>query len=479
MRNWFASKLGSYSHDYVPRANTFMEVDVEKVAKELKVSEDGKARGASNQPSPDVSGFDQVENRITNRILARLNEAKSDYDRSISAYNDRIGTLDLSARAAQIRTGAVGASTDLDTALHNGADTLYRLRLDVLDAQDDYEHFRKLHGIVRTAHYPDSKWMLKSIIALLLVIEAFLNGTVFGQGHEFGLIGGISIALLVAVVNVVVLGILGSIVARFIAQPSVLWKVLGIIMMPVFVAFVLFLSLLGAHMRSAMKAGLPDYEAVAWGQLLSDPFAIGDVVSLLFIVMTMAFAAFAAFDFFRLDDPIFGYGRRDRKLKLAEESYSEMKAALVDEMIKIRDDRVIDMKAAVEKLRSHLSLHQSLLGERASLHSRFLSYLGYLESVGNTLLSRYRDANLVTRKEPAPPHFREPWKMPRPDLVEVRTSESDLRSLADKVEETAGVLERSIGKVENSLSHHVHKYNKIQELSREEVRRGPADAPTS
>lgn len=472
-------RLGGFAHDWVPTATEFMRIDVDKVAKELDLVDQGQARGRKNLPQVGATDFDEHENNTTNRILSALGQAKADYDMSQRAYSERLKGLNLSTRSSEIRTESRGAVSDFDTAHHSGADELYRKRLNILDAQKDLEDFRAEHGIRRIAHYPESKIYLWGFVAILFLIEAALNGNIFSQGHEFGLIGGIGFAALIAVLNIFVLGLVGALCFRLLLQPSIPMKILGYIATPSYFAFVLGLSLLGAHLRNEMNSGADDYARAALDSFLITPFSVRDATSLLFVVVTVAFAIGAAIDIFKMDDPIFGYGRRHRKLQETERDYAEMKATLVGEMTDIREDRVNFMNDQLVQMRNHLNTHQSIIENRTLQYSRFIEYLNYLENTGNTLLSRYRDANRETREVPEPAHFGKPWQLPRPPLSEATAISDEVPEVRRKVEETSEILEQSIHELETHYVSHVHRYDKIEELSREEIRDAQSNLTTT
>ncbi len=463
-------QLGSYNHPFVPTAVEFMAIDVDKVAKDLRLAEKGKDRGGQNLPKSSATEPDEHEQAVTNQILAALNQAKNDYDLNLRSYNERLKSLNLDARSAEIRMESKEAISDLNVAHHSGSDELYRLRLNVLDAQKDLEDFKEQRGIRRLARYPQSKVLQFAVIVGLLLLEVILNGSVFSVGHEFGLVGGLGMAALIAFLNVIVLGLTGSYCFRFAAQPDRGTRVLGYVSTPLYLGIVAALSFLGAHLRNAISTASDDYATIALDTFVANPFAIENATSVLFVLMTSAFAIIAAFDFVKMDDPIFGYGDRDRKLRDAEEEYRSKKDDLVGVMQDIRGDRIVAMKDELAQLREDLGSHQSIVEHRGQHHSKFMDYMSYLESTANLLLARYRDANRVARTESEPESFGKLWVMNRPFIAEVGSPSDDVATVREKVEETSRILEESIGELETQFVDHIHRYNRIDELSREEVK---------
>ena len=137
------------------------------------------------------------------------------------------------------------------------------------------------------------------------------------------------------------------------------------------------------------------------------------------------------------------------------------------------------MNDQLVQMRNHLNTHQSIIENRTLQYSRFIEYLNYLENTGNTLLSRYRDANRETREVPEPAHFGKPWQLPRPPLSEATAISDEVPEVRRKVEETSEILEQSIHELETHYVSHVHRYDKIEELSREESRDAQSNLTTT
>ena len=71
------------------------------------------------------------------------------------------------------------------------------------------EDFREKHGLRRPA-YPDGSTLSTAVILIACVlVETLLNGYLFAQKNELGLLGGAMIAGLVSIVNVGISSVAG------------------------------------------------------------------------------------------------------------------------------------------------------------------------------------------------------------------------------------------------------------------------------
>mgnify|MGYP006995605808 CR=1 FL=1 len=66
------------SDDFIPSSAIFPTIDSDKISRELKLEEQGRARGLQNQPAPDAKDLDHIETSIIERIeeLRRKGDGK-------------------------------------------------------------------------------------------------------------------------------------------------------------------------------------------------------------------------------------------------------------------------------------------------------------------------------------------------------------------------------------------------------------------
>ncbi|GAG40468.1 unnamed protein product, partial [marine sediment metagenome] len=198
-------------HDVLPSIQSFQEINCEKLKTDLQPDVRGGERGRRNEPASDSRDLDTVEQEILHRIDAQAKADLEIFTGEMQSYARRLGTISHEGYAGEIRGKLRSTLADFKAEVHQGRDELYSQRRQIVDLDDDYERFRRQHGISHSADYPVSRVLHWSIILLLMIGEGILNGLMLKRGLEGGLIAGIGIAFAISVVNVGFLGLfLGS-----------------------------------------------------------------------------------------------------------------------------------------------------------------------------------------------------------------------------------------------------------------------------
>ena len=120
----------------------------------------------------------------------------------METYAKRLHAQSIEGFASDIRTLLSNAKTNFTARVHQGRDDLHALRLRVTESDRTYDHFRRENGLIRMAHYPESRKFHIGILVFILLAEAILNGSMLARGHELGILGGVSSAFIIALVNV-------------------------------------------------------------------------------------------------------------------------------------------------------------------------------------------------------------------------------------------------------------------------------------
>jgi hypothetical protein len=80
---------GVEQHDYRPSLEVFPALNIDKLAGEMALATTGAGRGAREEPASDSSAFDDVENRIIERVEAEKNAAHGLLLDELRTYNIR------------------------------------------------------------------------------------------------------------------------------------------------------------------------------------------------------------------------------------------------------------------------------------------------------------------------------------------------------------------------------------------------------
>jgi hypothetical protein len=234
----------------------------------------------------------------------------------------------------------------------------------------DLVHFKSANGLLRDAHYPSSPLLSIGILAVLILLEAGINGVLFAESSDQGLFGGWLEALVLAVTNIGSAFLFGRLVLPQLHRKSSVLKTAAAILCLVCLAGIVAVNLLGSHYRdyktmlaardaakpSPVKLEMPAAaaakqrgteaggrktsvatanpvhppaekddlkEQLALKNFAAAPFAFDSFLSFFLFVIGLCGAAIAAGDGYKLDDPFPGYGRRHRRYTEAQAETAE------------------------------------------------------------------------------------------------------------------------------------------------------------
>jgi hypothetical protein len=468
------------THDYVASPLTFAELDIERMKRRMRLEEEGQTHGMRNEPATDSPSLDDIEQRIITTVESEKRLAYEKFRDHLKTYGDRIASLGFQTRFTQALAAVDNAISDFKAQVHVGADLLFHLRRAVVSIEDEIERFRQEHHLQRMPQYPQSLKLRWGFILLLLLIECILNGTFLARGHELGLLGGITEAFVIALMNIVIGLIAGRKIVPQILHRMLWRKLLGFFGIILYVVWLLGFNLCVAHYRYALSGEQPEQAPqLAVATLLAHPLGIVDIQAWLLFALGCLFSIGAAVDGWSMNDPYPGYGALARRQEEFMEDYAAQKQELMAELKDIRNAALENMELSADGIERRQAEYHTILEGRARIRNNFLQYLQYLEQCGNDLLATYRAANRGARSTAPPCHFSQPWAISRlsdPAFGE----EGYIRNL----ELEAGVgsffdqWQEKRQRVHAEYDIAVAEYTRIDELTREVMRDGKLQTPT-
>lgn len=98
-------RMADNPHVYHPSILSFLQLDVKKIAKDLRLCELGKERGERDEPPSDDEAFDAVENEVLEVVEGEVRKAHANLLDDLAAYAQRLHALDLEGRFSAIEVG--------------------------------------------------------------------------------------------------------------------------------------------------------------------------------------------------------------------------------------------------------------------------------------------------------------------------------------------------------------------------------------
>ena len=218
--------LNQPTHPYRPATTIFLDLNVDRVADDLKLVERGRERGSQNRPSADSQTLDDVEHQIVERIEAHKQDAHTIYLDHLHTYDERVTALSFEERFATIQQAAPEAVGDFRAEASVGRDELFALRRRLNESEIERESFRTRHRIERPARLASTgKIILKiGVLAILFIIEVMINGSFLAKANIGGLLGGAVQAVSFAALNIIASFFWGMVLIRLINRRNYFLK---------------------------------------------------------------------------------------------------------------------------------------------------------------------------------------------------------------------------------------------------------------
>ena len=410
-----------------------MQQLIERARRTLAV--DQKAADAARHDNPKTvsTSLDANESEIrahfiglarTRRDACEVSLARLQLDRKATAAKiDIEQTKDSFARLlSAIEPVLEKLRSDHATRLHQTKETEAR-------AAKHLRWFQQRHGLhYRAATYPESQVYHFSIVAALALVEWVSLSTFYAEGSDFGLLGGVLIAMGLSVVNISV-AILSGCLLRYVNHRAVRPRLLALTAATFLYACFLLVTLAAAHYRVATNdiaqaqptaaarsvdsltarasTDLDQWRAarLAWQRFAHNPVGFEDVFSWILVVLAVVFGIFASYKGYRLDDPYPGYGELDREFKGKRATFETAKAQYCRVVDQVFDRTLQEQAHLLSEVKSNIEYYQQLISKTDDERRTFARDAAELQDACNIVLKRYREANLRARVSPAPTYF--------------------------------------------------------------------------
>lgn len=412
-------------HDYLPGTTIFREIDVDSLARDLKLEERGARDGKAEVPSTKSARPTAVENEILGLFRSYWDEASQGARAAYESYSTRAASL---SSATEIDT-LVGEPRTVANKLEQTA----RAEQDVLraafeayrDAARALESFKSSEGIDRPPKVPKAFGVRVIILLAAFILEFAVNISTFAAGDEFGLAGAALKVIAVPLLNIGGVFALIFMIGRHVVRPQLsarLWGMIGILG-ALFWAF--WLNLAVAHWRDSLGLALStDAGKMALDRVLHATFQLNDINSWLLFGAGCAAALLAAIDAVIWHDPHPGYTSVSTAKTKAENHYGALRDYALSELEAISGSAISELKDALRRAETNVSRRPELAKRADALAEDLKIYEATLSAAAENLITRYRESNQRARATKAPTRFEAvvALKLPKVTLPAVSAS---------------------------------------------------------
>lgn len=406
------------------QSETFLPVDTDKDQKQLP--EKGTRNGMINSPDPQASQLDAVESEIIQKITQTAQQTRQALNNHFVGFNGRLSPIIEAAQptavVGHIRQIKNKMKQNLDAKLAGYLQDSTIKREAWQGAKKAYDKFQNENNLTQDASYLPLKTII-IFFGIIIVVEAVLNTSLLWE--LTGLLPAFMQTILITSVNVVFGAALAGLLFRYknLVSPK---RWLALISFPVFILVLVF-NLGVGHYRDALneaKTGeeqcstaateanpiceqlnVVDYTQEAMKRIISSPFGLDSVLSVLLILVGIGFFGFATYKWYSMFDPHPGYRKLDKSRKETHESYTNLKSTARKEMeqvIKNAEALIDDERTKAINIRRE---REDLINRAKRLRENYIDWIDTLGTQQTHLLMLYRDSNRQVRSEPPPGYF--------------------------------------------------------------------------
>lgn len=442
-------------------SDPFIVIDRERAISKLKLDERAELNGKNNFPAPDSNSLDDVEQEIVAEMGEHAARAQIDAATSHRVYGERLSELALLRELSAITGASAQALGDYRTTVINREGQLSLAKDAIRESYQHLAEFKRESGLRRPAHkafHPAYAW---STIVISWLIESACNTAFLRVNDEYGLIGGFVAAAVIAAVNVGLSAFVGRFWWPYLFHKSMIRKAIALAGSVSWIAGLVVWNLLAGHFRDAKGAGLLSPESAALKLFSESPFQFDSIYSYGLLVAGIGFALIAARAAFKMDDPYPGYGAVYRRHEARCEEYAEEIERSLEELTATRDLAIESARDTRDELGRQFRERGQIIAGRETHRTRFREHQDYLETIGNTLLSYYRAANVRLRSDGLTPRqFKEKWLMKKSELP----LEADEPTIDGEVVRAQGILEESIQTISNAYQSAIESFEHLDKI---------------
>lgn len=420
-------------------------IDTAALARQLDIEATAAERGQSNIPPSDAAAPDAFEQQILQRIESEWTWQGGELINNLRAYRQRLISYRVESDFTRLVVQAKDTLAQLREADHRAEAELGPLREDYIASRNELADFKKRHRLARAARAHARRYTTFGLLFVLIAFESMANGVFFAKGSEFGLVGGVSTAVIISLINVAFCFLLGLWPIRWINRRNPVVKLFGFVLALTGIAGIVALHAFAAHYRDAMAAVGEDRALdVAIAALRARPWNLDNLNSYYLFAMGLFFSLLSIYKGATFDDPYPGYGPMSRRHEAARQDYSDQHADLFDGLANIKDETIKLLDGGILKFPIYAQESANIRAQRAALVQTFRGYEPAVETAANQLLAEYRDTNRKHRSEPIPAYFDRTWGLPHSflDTAEVRTLTADEDEARSDLQATLAELRR-------------------------------------
>ena len=455
-------------HPYKISTELFGQLDVDRLAKELKLEENGTKKGKKDEPATTSQVPDKIEAKIQERLESSKKEAHHLAENELHAYNERISNLDFEGHFSQLRLTGPKVVSEIQANVTLSLNEMFRRRKRLLAVQSEFEKFQVKNGLTdRTAKVPSGaeKLLRYLILIILFVFETYFNGTYLAKSSSTGLIGGVVEAATFAFLNMGFSIIITLYGIKMLFRPEAVWKLIGFVSILLWLIAVLIFNLLLAHYREIAGSVLDGAGQQVLMRIFESPLGLVELESWMLFSIGALFALITLVDVFKFSDLFPGYTAVQQKVDTELEEYNSEFQNSVEELEDIKNQYYEDLNHISENLSVRQTELDKISSNRNRLSRLYEAHHEQLQKSSNALFSFYYDSNKTARKTKPPARFDKQNLIAKMALSKGEGMQPrEAQNIKKRISEAKKYLEEQMKIILSEFSDGIEKFNNLDKL---------------
>lgn len=400
-----------FKSDFLSSPDEFLSLRIDNLAEKMDLEKRGRENGQADQPEQDHTALDSVEGEIVTRMRDEAARAHSRTIDQLAVFEERLASVDPSGAAANMDSLGTQAEANFRARLVEWKGRLTDARRDLTDAETALVEFKEANELRRPPQPKKPKHWLLAGLAVMALVEVVPSAFMIAPGDEGGLLGGFASAVIFTLLSMTLGFLTGLLSLPYTGHRKAVLRVVGWTVSAALICLVLGINLSLAHFRAAVIAGATSIEAAAQTlpSLISDPFNLGDINSVLMAGLGMLFAFGALLEGRAWRDPYPGYETAAEARRRAAKNFHRMIEDSLADLKDLEEEFIEKVGNERSSLRDRRQQVPRILEGRKRLVQRYASFRAHVQETGRALLAVYREANRKARKAPPPAHFSDSW----------------------------------------------------------------------
>jgi hypothetical protein len=417
-----------------------------RALRELSVEKKARDAGVKDQPPSNSPGPDSNERQFVTWFTDELRERRKQCDADLSRLaNDRTATsakVDLDQTRAALAHAFNAIEPDLTRIKQDHQPDLEKAKDREARSLRYLRHFQLEHGQDREADpHPSAIWHF-ALVAVFALAEWVALSIFYAEGSDFGLLGGILMAMALSLVNIGLAVFAGAII-RYVNHKSGLRKALALLGFTILTLLFFFATGFAAHYRNAARdvaaasqdqqqqsSGRADSAGqaaisrasggdddqwkaskLAWEQFRERGFVFADVLSWILVILAILFGIIAVWKGYGIDDRYPGYGPISRRYEENRAAYDAEKKKYTGAVDNVFRKVGSEQEQLLRNVRKEIEYFQKLAKDSEDSVAAYVAYAAQVADTCHAVVHRYREINRQVATSSPPAYFDEPVKL--------------------------------------------------------------------